>query len=237
MGWMGKHGAMRTPAAAAGQRATAALCGVLLASVLAPAGAAAVDAVPAEALEQARAFVDGEFRGVLDMRIDHAVIERRPAPRTASGEQPGLLDGRVIDLAADPLVAVSDYRIGEARRLGDTIEVTVDYAVVAATAGRGLPGRRFIRATSAQERTALRMVQHGQRWQVERPPLPRVSSEVLLETLAGQLAHARTHVLPLPQTSRAQRATFAALEAQLGQLRGLITAQEAGNARAESPGR
>lgn len=206
--------------------AAAVPCGLLLATVLASASAArpavpAGEAASAAALEQALAFVDGEFGGAVDLRLDHAVVDNGPTPTTASGEQPGLLDGRVFDLAADPLVAVSGYRIGEARRVGDAIEVTVDYAVVATTAGSGLPGRRFLRAASAQERTTLRMVRREQRWLVEQPALPHVSVRVLLETLAGQLTHAQAHVLPLPQTSAAQRATFAALEMQLGQLRGI----------------
>lgn len=195
------------------------------------------DAVPAAALEQARAFVDGEFNGELDLRLGHAVIERKPAPPTASGEQPDMLDGRVFDLAADPLVAVSRYRIGETRRVGDAVEVAVDYVVVASTTGSGLPGRDFIRPASARERTTLRMIRRGQRWLVERPPLPHVSAQVLLETLTNQLAHARAHVLPLPQTSAAQRATFAALEAQLDQLRDITASQETSDGKSDPPAR
>lgn len=183
---------------------------------------AIADLVPAEAVAQARAFVDGEFNGETDLRLHAAIVDPLPRTRTTSGEEPDLLEGRVFDLAADPLVAVRRHALGTPSRDGDAVVVPVDYDVVATTRGAGTPGRAFVPARSAHERVLLRLRLRDGRWLVEKPPLPHVSAEVLLDTLAARVDYAKRHVLASPRVSRAQQATFWSMDVQREALRRIV---------------
>lgn len=180
--------------------------------------------VPADALDAARAFVEGEFAGRTDLRLHVAIVESKPAVVTESGEEPDLLDGRVFDLAADPLLAVRRCGIDTAWRDGDAVVVAVAYDPVATTHGVGLPGRTFAPAHGSNGRMLLRLVAWNGRWALLRPPLPRVSVDAVLDALERGAEYGETVVLSHPRASAAQRATFAAMREQAKALRAIADA-------------
>ena len=58
-------------------------------------------------------------------------------------------------------------------------------------------------------------------WLLQSPPVPQVSVAVLLRSYQAQVDYAREKLLPLPQTSSAQRAVFAAMEREMKALQAL----------------
>lgn len=180
---------------------------------------AANQQTPQDALAQATAFVAGEFHAQMDMRLTHAVMPAFNTRKTATGEEPDLLQGHVYALESDPLIAVSHYEIGPPLRDGDSVIVPVDYSVVATTQGVGVLTRQFVKPASHHEQVRLRMVHVDGTWRVKHPPLPHVSARLLRDTLAKQITYAHDHILASPRASHAQRATYTAMQRQHDALR------------------
>ncbi|TDR39707.1 hypothetical protein DFR29_11597 [Tahibacter aquaticus] len=192
---------------------------LMLAAALLPAAGAMAAEAPSAAVERVREFVAGEFAGAEDLRASLAlIVPATQRPRTASGEDPDALDGQVFSLVGDALVVVSRYELGVAESDGAVVVVPVDFSVVATTQGQGVGGRRFVRAASASERVRYRVLLRKGEWLVQDPPLPHVSAQALLQSYRKQVDYAKEKLLPLPQTSRAQRETFAAMEREMNAL-------------------
>lgn len=209
-------------------RAARLLCGLVLAACCVPAVAAgggavaAAATIPAAAVARVREFVAGEFDGTEDLRSRLVLAPpAKPRPRTASGEDPDALEGLVFSLTADPLVAVRSYALDQPVREGEAVIVPVQFAVVAITQGQGLPGREFRPAPAPSEQRRYRVVLRDGEWLLQSPPVPQVSVAVLLRSYQAQVDYAREKLLPLPQTSSAQRAVFAAMEREMKALQAL----------------
>ena len=195
---------------------------LVLATALLPAAAAMAVEAPSAAVERVREFVAGEFAGTEDLRASLAlIVPATPRPRTASGEDPDALDGLVFSLVGDALVVVCRYEVGMAETDGAAVVVPVDFTVVATTQGQGVGGRRFVRAASVNERVRYRVLLRNGEWLVQDPPLPHVSAQALLQSYRKQVDYAKEKLLPLPQISRAQRETFAAMEREMNALQAL----------------
>ena len=159
-------------------------------------------------------FVEGEFQGILDMRQSYAIFDKPNQSASKLEISPYSLERVVISLVSDPLVAVENYVIGDALLKGNKVFVTVTFKVVAKTRSRGLPGREIYGISNKFEHVQYTLRRNNNEWKIDRPPIPRVSVEVLRKQYEGEIQAMNT-VISSSHASTAQKRVYAALVNEL----------------------
>lgn len=150
-------------------------------------------------------FCDAEFHGLTDVR--QQVAEYSAARGRLERARDPLLEGKVIFMDSDPLVAVSAYRIVSVARDGRKATAKVEFEAVACARGDGEGGRVLVECRQPDLVVYQLRCRDGV-WKLVDPPELRVSLEVLTRFYEERIRQFEKDVLTRPDASDEQRASY-----------------------------
>lgn len=132
-------------------------------------------------------FIDGEFNGLNDLRIDYGVYEKDGDMLYGDRLNELTYPGVVFDMYADPLKIANNYKILSLSQKEGAVFISVAFDVVGKTHGEGLLQRKFEFSKPKTEVIQYQLKMIGHEWKVFQPPLPVIALSVLIENYENEV--------------------------------------------------